>query len=90
MEKRKILRIKELMNQKGISRQEMANRLTMTTASVSNITSEKTNPPLDLLFNISVILDVDIRELFVSTKGNKSETDILEAKKHIQKALELL
>jgi transcriptional regulator with XRE-family HTH domain len=89
-EKQKILRVKELMKEKGISREQMATRLSMTTASISNITSEKTNPPLELLLAISEVLNVDIRELFVSTKGKTNESSISEAKLLIQKGLDLL
>lgn len=87
---KEVLQIRELMKAKGITREEMAVRLKMTTASITNVTHHKTNPSLEILYNISIVLDCDIRELFVSTKKVKSETNISEAKKHLQKALELL
>lgn len=86
----KYLRVKDLMKEKGISREEMASRLGLTPASVSNITSEKTNPTLEQLHAMSVILDIDIRELFLPTKGTVSPGEIDEAKRLIKLGLQKL
>lgn len=86
-----VLRIKEIMNLKSISRDELARRVEVTTATISNITSEKNFPTITLLLKIAHELDVDVRELFVSTKGTSvSQTEIEEAKELLEKSLKIL
>ncbi|MEM8522770.1 helix-turn-helix transcriptional regulator [Flavobacterium sp. PL12] len=73
-----ILRLKELMTLKGISREELANKVSVSVTTISNINSEKNLPTIHLLLQIAEALDVDIREMFVSTKRNivtQSEVD---------------
>lgn len=86
-----VLRIKEIMNLKSMSRDELAKRVDVTTATISNITSEKNFPTITLLLKIAHELDVDVRELFISTKGTSvSQMEIDEAKKLIEKSLKIL
>ncbi len=86
-----VLRIKEIMNLKSISRDELARRVDVTTATISNITSEKNFPTITLLLKIAHELDVDVRELFVPTKGTSvSQTEIEEAKALMEKSLKIL
>jgi transcriptional regulator with XRE-family HTH domain len=86
-----VLRIKEIMNLKSMSRDELAKRGDATTATISNITSEKNFPTMSLLLKIAHELDVDVRELFVSTKGTSiSQMEIEEAKVLIEKSLKIL
>lgn len=86
-----VLRIKEIMNLKSMSRDELAKRVDVTTATISNITSEKNFPTITLLLKIAQGLDVDVRELFVPTKGTSvSQTEIEEAKVLIEKSLKIL
>lgn len=86
-----VLRIKEIMNLKSISRDELAKRVDVTTATISNITSEKNFPTITLLLKIAHELNVDVRELFVSTKGTSvSQMEIKEAKELIEKSLKIL
>lgn len=86
-----VLRIKEIMNLKSISRDELAKRVDVTTATISNITSEKNFPTITLLLKIAQELDVDVRELFISTKGTSvSQMEIDEAKDLIEKSLKIL
>ncbi|MEC4005506.1 helix-turn-helix transcriptional regulator [Flavobacterium sp. SUN052] len=86
-----VLRLKELMNLKGISREELSNKVGVSTTTISNINSEKNLPTINLLLQIAEALDVDIREMFVPTKGNlvvQSEVD--EAKELLIKSLRIL
>ena len=86
-----VLRLKELMTLKGMSRDELSSRVGVSPTTVSNISSEKNLPTIQLLLKIAEVLDVDIRELFVSTMGNvitKSEVD--EAKVLLEKSLQIL
>ena len=86
-----ILRLKELMNQKGISREELANKVGVSMTTISNINSEKNLPTITLLLQIANELDVDIREMFVSTKGTLvSQNEVNEAKSLIERGLKLL
>lgn len=86
-----ILRLKELMTQKGMSREDLANRVGVSMTTISNINSEKNLPTIHLLMQIADALDVDIREMFVPTKGNLVvQSEIEEARDLIKKGLEKL
>jgi DNA-binding XRE family transcriptional regulator len=64
-----VLRLKEIMNQKGVSREELAQKVEVSMTTISNISSEKNLPTINLLMSIAEALDVDIREMFHPTKG---------------------
>ena len=64
----KLLRIKELIKLKGITSKELANRVEVTPASISNIINGNSFPKPELLISIANVLDVDVKELFISTK----------------------
>lgn len=86
-----ILRLKELMNQKGISREELANKVGVSMTTISNINSEKNLPTISLLLQIAEALNVDIREMFVPTKGNSvTQNEVDQAKKLFEKGLNVL
>lgn len=85
------LRVKEIMSLKGISREELANKVGVSMTTISNISTETNLPTIDLLLQIGEALDVDIREMFVPTKGSlvvQSQVD--EAKELIEKGLKIL
>jgi len=86
-----VLRLKELMNQKGISREELANKVGVSMTTISNINSEKNLPTISLLLQIAEVLDVDIREMFLPTKGDLVvQSEIEEAKELIKRGLSIL
>jgi len=86
-----ILRLKELMAQKGMSREDLASKVGVSMTTISNINSEKNLPSIHLLLQIAEALDVDIREMFVSTKGNIiTESEVKEAKSLLEKSLQIL
>lgn len=86
-----ILRLKELMNQKRISREDLANKVGVSMTTISNINSEKNLPTINLLLQIAEALNVDIREMFVPTKVRLiTQNEIEEAKKLIEKGLRIL
>ena len=86
-----ILRLKELMSQKGMSRQDLANKVGVSMTTISNINSEKNLPTIHLLLQIAEALDVDVREMFVPTKGNVvTQSEVDEAKDFIEKGLRIL
>ncbi len=69
-----ILRIKELLKEKGISGKQLAQELGVTENSISLILNNKRQPRFETLADIAKVLDVDIRELFYSTKETQSDT----------------
>ena len=73
-----LLRIRELLKEKGISGIELADIVGVTPVSVSNILNGKNFPRPELLLKISQALDVDIRELFNSTKEGYTQLEKLE------------
>lgn len=86
-----VFRIKEIMNLKNMSRNELAKRVNVTTATISNITSGNNYPTITLLLKIAKELDVDVRELFIPTKGTSiTQTEVEEAKALLEKSLQIL
>jgi transcriptional regulator with XRE-family HTH domain len=69
-----ILRLKEILIEKGISGKDLAAKVEVTPASISNIVQGNSFPKPDLLIKIAEVLDVDVRELFVPTKETETET----------------
>lgn len=86
-----VLRLKEIMTLKGMSRDELSSIVEVSPTTISNISSEKNLPTIQLLLKIAEALDVDVRELFVSTKGTSiTQLEVDEAKELIEKALGIL
>lgn len=86
-----ILRLKEIMALKGISRDDLANKVEVSPTTISNISSEKNLPTIQLLIKIADILDVDVRELFIPTKGSSvTQLEVEEAKVLLSKSLKIL
>jgi transcriptional regulator with XRE-family HTH domain len=86
-----ILRLKELMAHKEMSREELANKVGVSMTTISNINSEKNLPTISLLLQISEALNVDVREMFVPTKGDViTQLEVEEVKILIEKSLRIL
>jgi DNA-binding XRE family transcriptional regulator len=86
-----ILRLKEIMSTKGIGREELANKVGVSMTTISNINSETNLPTIKLLLQIAEALDLDIREMFVPTKGGIiTQNEVEEAKELIKKGLSIL
>jgi DNA-binding XRE family transcriptional regulator len=86
-----LLRLKEIINIKGISRDELASKVGVSSTTISNISSEKNLPTIQLLLKIAEALEVDVRELFIRTKGTSvTQSEVDEAKKLIKKGLDIL
>jgi len=64
----KINRIKEILVIKDISQKDFASKIGKSINSVSSICNNKSQPHLRDLRRMAIILDIDIRELLVSTK----------------------
>jgi transcriptional regulator with XRE-family HTH domain len=69
-----ILKLKEVLKEKGMSGKELAQKVEVTPASISNIVQGNSFPKPELLKQIAEVLDVDIRELFIPTKETETET----------------
>ena len=60
-----INRIKEVLEAKGISQTELANRLGKTFNMVNLYATNKMQPPIPVLYRIANILKIDVRELLI-------------------------
>lgn len=65
---KKINRIKVVLAEKEIQQKQVAEAIGRTTNTIASICNNKTQPNLYDLAKIANYLDVDIRELLVSTK----------------------
>lgn len=68
------LRLKELLKEKSISGKELAEKLNVSENTISFISTGKTQPRFELLSQIAEVLDIDIKDMFNSTKENETET----------------
>ena len=68
-EKIKINRVKSILVEKDISQKDLAAKVKRTATTITRICNNESQPTLKLLREIAIVLDVDIRELLVSTKG---------------------
>lgn len=68
MAKRKFNRVKIVIVEKGKTNNWLAEQLGVTIGSVSNWCTNSVQPGVETLFEIAAALDVDVRELLVSTK----------------------
>ncbi len=66
------LRLKELLKAKGITGKDLAEQLEITENAVSLIVNNKRQPRFELLQKIADILDIDIKDLFISSKGKET------------------
>lgn len=64
----KVLRLKEILDEKGLRGQDLAKDLGVTTTTISNFNQGNTLPKAEMLVKIAEYLDVDIRELFYPSK----------------------
>ncbi|WP_417237220.1 helix-turn-helix domain-containing protein [Bizionia paragorgiae] len=63
-----LLRLKEVLKEKGVTGKDLSEGVEVTTASISNIVNGNHFPKPELLKKIADFLNVDIRELFIPTK----------------------
>lgn len=69
-----ILRLREVLDEKNMLGQDLAAKIGVTPTTISNITKGNNFPKPETLVKIAEALDVDIRDLFISTREPKSET----------------
>ena len=63
-------RIKEILKEQGRTQTWLAEKIGKSYVVVTNYCNNNSQPSIQVLTSISEILDVDIRELLVSTKDN--------------------
>lgn len=63
-----LLRLKEVLKQKEVTSKDLAEQVSVSVTTISNIISGRNFPKGELLLSIANTLDVDIRELFIPTK----------------------
>lgn len=86
-----VLRVKEVMKEKGVSRETLATKVKTTKTTISNICGDNDYlPTIKLLLEIAEALDCDIRELFVPTRGTVFQAEVDEAKLLMKTALMML
>ena len=64
-------RIKEVLDAKGISQTELANRLGKTFNMVNLYTTNRVQPPIHVLYQIAEILSEDVRSLLIPNELKK-------------------
>ncbi|MCG8185214.1 helix-turn-helix transcriptional regulator [Tenacibaculum finnmarkense genomovar finnmarkense] len=72
-----ILRLKELLKEKSVSGKTLSDMVNVSENTISFIVTGKTQPRFELLLKIADVLDVDIKELFVSTKDGSSKIQVI-------------
>ena len=68
-----VLRLKEVLKEKGMSGKDLAEKTGVTAATISNIANGNHFPKPELLHRIAEVLDVDVRQLFKPTKEGYGE-----------------
>lgn len=87
-----ILRIKEIIDSKGIKLKDLANMTGLSYTYMSEVARNTKFPRADSLISIANALDVDIRDLFVSTKQQEKgiKEKLEETRDSIEEILEEL
>lgn len=75
-----VLRIKEVLKERGMTGAQLCKETGLSQTSLSRIIKGEQNPRLALLIQIAKVLDVDIKDLFNSTKD--VDSNILYIKKN--------
>ena len=68
MPENQLNRIKDILREQGRSQTWLADKVEKSYVVVTNYCNNNTQPSVEVLRKIAVILDVDVRELLVSTK----------------------
>lgn len=76
-----ILRLKEILIEKGVAGKDLAEKIGATPNTISNIVQGNNFPKPETLLAIASALDVDIKELFVSTKAKETSSEPLYIKR---------
>lgn len=72
-DKKRMNRIKEILKEQGRTQTWLAERIGKSYVVVTNYCNNNTQPSIQVLIDVAKVLDVDVRELLVSTKENEKE-----------------
>jgi transcriptional regulator with XRE-family HTH domain len=72
-----ILRLRDLLKKKKTTGKSLAERVGVSENTISFILTGKTHPRPELLLKIATALDVDLKDLFISTKPQKNPKEII-------------
>jgi len=64
-------RIKEVLEEKGIKQPWLAEKLEESFNVVNGYVQNRQQPRLEVLYDIAMILDIDVKDLIVSNKKSK-------------------
>lgn len=64
-------RIKEVLQERGIKQTWLAEKLGKSFKIVNSYASNRVQPPLETLYRIAEILNVDVKELLISNREEK-------------------
>lgn len=82
MDKKKMIgiRIAEIRSQKGMTQDQLANKMGISPKYLSSIERGKENPTLDMLINLSESVDVDLGKIFalIQIEDPTKRKDIIE------------
>ena len=70
MDKVNYNRIKAVLAEKNVSSKELAKHLNKTESTVSRWCTNDVQPAVEVFYQVALFLEVDIRDLFVSTKND--------------------
>lgn len=81
--------IRRFREAKGLTQEQLAERLCVTRQAVSNWENEKTQPDIDTLHNIAQVLEVSVEELIYGEKRERENKTIVNhnVTKNIRKGL---
>jgi transcriptional regulator with XRE-family HTH domain len=82
-----ILRLKEVLQEKGMTGKDLAIKLGVSQNTISSIVNGNSFPKPALLLDLAKVLDVDLRELFISTKA-KDLSDPMTAIREIKQIVD--
>lgn len=85
-----ILRLKEILAEKKMTGKQLASLIDVTPASISNIVQGNSFPKPETLLKIAEALDMDIRDLFISTKEVEKESIFIQKGNNYVKIGEML
>ena len=67
----RLIRLTEILKEKDLASKDLASEMGISPVTVSRIANGKTFPSPDMLVNLSKTLNVDIKDLFHSTKDKE-------------------
>jgi len=69
-------RIKDVLEQKGIKQRWLAEKLGKSYNMVNSYVQNRRQPSIEDLYKIAEILEVDVKELLISNKTDKINTNV--------------